>query len=60
MSYVRQGHGQHEQIDLLLQEGVQAVLVQPAEPRAGELAFGIASAGHDEAVVALRLGCLAG
>ena len=60
MSYVRQGHGQHEQVDLLAQERVQARLVEPAVPRAGELARGVARAGHDEAVVALRLGRRAG
>lgn len=56
---LRQRHRQHQQVNFLFQERVQAFLVEPAVPFAGESSLGVPGPWDDEAVVAARFGRLA-
>lgn len=53
---LRQRDSQHEQVNLLPEKLMQAFLVQPTIPRAGEAAVRIPSTRYDEPIVAARLG----
>lgn len=52
---LRQRHADEQMVDILSQELVQLRLLQPAEPRAGNIPFRIARPRHDEATIPLTL-----